>query len=173
MNRTERQAEITTLQEMFQTATNAYVVEFSGLKVEQVNELRRKVRGASGRYRVIKNRLAQKAAAGTPLAGSEKLFDGPTAVAWTASDPVPLAKVLAEFQKSAPVKVKGIVMEGRPMPAAALEGIVSLPSRPELISRFAGMLRSPLTKFVVLLKAPVRDFASALRQIADKKKTEA
>jgi len=172
VNRTERQAEIATLREMFLKASNAYVVEFSGLKVEQVNDLRRKVRSASGRYRVIKNRLAQKAAEGTPLAGSEKLFDGPTAVAWTAADPVVLAKVLAEFQKSAPVKVKGIVLEGKALPAASLDGIVSLPSRPELISRFAGMLRSPLTKFVVLLKAPVRDFASALRQIADKKKPE-
>ena len=89
-----------------------------------------------------------------------------------AADPVALAKVLAEFQKSAPIRVKGLVIEGVAMPATALEGIVNLPSRPELISRFAGMLRSPLVKFVMLLKAPVRDFASVLRQVAEKKQPQ-
>ncbi len=147
-------------------------MEFSGLKVEQASDLRRRIRGASGSYRVVKNRLAIRALEGTPLAGNERLFDGPTAVAYTAGDPVGLAKVLAEFQKSAPIKVKGVVLEGKAMPASVLEGIVSLPSRPELISRFAGMLRSPLVKFVMLLKAPVRDFASVLKQVADKKKPE-
>ena len=170
MNRTERQEEIDALRQELATARNAYLVEFKGLKVEQVNDLRRKVRGAAGRYRVVKNRLAIRAVDGTPLAQQSQLFDGPTAVAYTESDPVMLAKVLAEFQKSAPIKVKGVVLEGRAMPATALEGIVNLPSRPELIARFAGMLRSPLVKFVVLLKAPVRDFASVLRQVADKKK---
>lgn len=170
MNRTERQEEIDALHKDFETARNAYLVGFSGLKVEQVNDLRRRVRGASGRYRVVKNRLAIRAAEGTPLSGQTVLFDGPTAVAWTADDPVGLAKVLADFQKSAPIKVKGVVLEGKAMPATALEGIVNLPTRPELISRFAGMLRSPLVKFVLLLKAPVRDFASVLRQIGDQKK---
>jgi len=170
MNRTERQQEVDTLHRELEAARNAYLVEFSGLKVEQVNDLRRKVRQASGRYRVVKNRLAIRAVDGTPLGEHAKLFDGPTAVAYTAGDPVTLAKVLAEFQKNAPIKVKGVLLEGRAMPATALEGIVNLPSRPELISRFAGMLRSPLVKFVMLLKAPVRDFASVLRQVADKKK---
>jgi len=170
VNRTERQQEIETLRKELASARNAYLVEFSGLKVEQVNDLRRRVRGASGLYRVVKNRLAIRAVEGTPLGDQSKLFDGPTAVAYTAADPVALAKVLADFQKNAPIKVKGVVIEGRSMPATALEGIVNLPTRPELIARFAGMLRSPLVKFVVLLKAPVRDFASVLSQVANKKK---
>ena len=169
MNRMERQQEVDALRQELTAARNAYLVEFSGLKVEQVNDLRRKVRGASGRYRVVKNRLAIRAVDGTPLAEQSKLFDGPTAVAYTAGDPVALAKVLAEFQKNAPIKVKGLVLEGKALPAASLDSIVSLPTRPELVARFAGMLRSPLVKFVVLLKAPVRDFASVLRQVADKK----
>jgi large subunit ribosomal protein L10 len=168
VNREERQQEVDALRQEFLKGTNAYLVEFTGLRVEQVNDLRRKVRSASGRYRVVKNRLAIRAAEGTPLAGHAALFDGPTAVAH-GPDPVALAKILAEFQKSNPIKVKGLVLEGKALPATALEGIVNLPSRPELISRFAGMLRSPLVKFVVLLKAPVRDFASVLRQVAEKR----
>jgi len=170
MNRTERQQEVEALHAEFQRSANAYLVEFTGLKVEQVNDLRRKIRKASGRYRVVKNRLAIRAAEGTPLAGHAPLFDGPTAVAYSQADPVGLAKVLAEFQKNAPIKVKGLVLEGVAMPATALEGIVNLPARPELISRFAGMLTSPLVKFALLLKAPVRDFASVLRQVAESKK---
>lgn len=168
MNREERQQEVDLLREEFLKGGNAYLVEFTGLKVGQVNDLRRKIRGVSGRYRVVKNRLAIRAAEGTPLAGHAALFDGPTAVAYSA-DPVSLAKVLAEFQKGNPIKVKGLVVEGKALPATALEGIVNLPSRPELISRFAGMLRSPLVKFVMLLKAPVRDFASVVRQVAEKR----
>jgi large subunit ribosomal protein L10 len=168
VNREERQQEVDHLREEFLKGTNAYLVEFAGLKVGQVNDLRRRIRGASGRYRVVKNRLAIRAAEGTPLAGHATLFDGPTAVAYS-PDPVALAKVLAEFQKSNPIKVKGLVLEGKALPATALEGIVNLPSRPELISRFAGMLRSPLVKFVMLLKAPVRDFASVVRQVAEKR----
>ena len=172
MSRTERQQEVDALRQLFAEARHAYLVGFSGLKVQEVNDLRRKVRQVAGRYRVVKNRLAIRAAEGTSLAGQAALFDGPTAVAFTAADPVALAKVLAEFQKSAPIQVKGLVVEGVAMPASALQGIVNLPSRPELISRFAGMLRSPLVKFVMLLKAPVRDFASVLRQVAEKKQPQ-
>ena len=168
MSRTERQEEIDALHTEFSAVQNAYLVEFSGLRVDQVNDLRRKIRGTSGRYRVVKNRLAIRASEGTVLSGQQTLFDGPTAVAYS-PDPVALAKVLAEFQKSAPIKVKGIVLEGKAMPATALEGIVNLPGRPELISRFAGMLRSPLVKFATLLKAPLRDFVLVVRQVADAK----
>lgn len=171
MNRTERQQEIEALHAEFSAVSNAYLVEFSGLKVQDVNDLRRKIRQAAGSYRVVKNRLAIRAIEGTALGKQAALFDGPTAVAW-AADPVGLAKVLAEFQKSSPIKVKGLVIEGKAMPSAALDEIVALPTRPELISRFAGMLRSPLVKFVMLLKAPVRDFASILHQVAEKKKQE-
>jgi len=169
VSRTERQEAIDALHTEFSAVQNAYLVEFSGLRVDQVNDLRRKIRGTAGRYRVVKNRLAIRASEGTALSGQETLFDGPTAVAYGA-DPVALAKVLAEFQKTAPIKVKGIILEGKAMPANALEGIVSLPGRPELVSRFAGMLRSPLVKFAMLLKAPLRDLVSVMRQVADAKK---
>jgi len=169
VNRTEKQQEIERLHEEFAASQSAYLVEFSGLTVEQANDLRRKLREASGKYRVVKNRLAIRAVEGTALAAQAELFDGPTAVAYGPGDPVALAKVLADFQKSSPIKVKGMLLEGKPLPAASLDGIVSLPTRPEMISTFAGMLRSPLIKFMQLLKAPVRDFASVLRQVAEKK----
>ena len=169
MNRAEKQEQIDTLHRMFAAVNNAYLVEFTGLNVAQVTDLRRKTRKAAGNYRVVKNRLAIRAAEGTPMAQQIELFDGPTAVAYAGDDPVALAKVLAEFQKNSTLKVKGLVIEGKPMPAASLAEIVNLPTRPELIARFAMMIKSPVQKFALLLKAPIRDLASVMRQVGEKK----
>jgi large subunit ribosomal protein L10 len=169
VNREEKQQAIDHFHQEIAGARSAYLVEFAGLTVAQFMDLRRKTRDASGRCRVVKNRLAQRSVAGTALADEAPRFKGPTAVAWTEDDPVALGKVLAEFQKNTPLKVKGLVIEGRSMEAATLERITSLPTRPELIATFAGMLKSPIQKFALLLKAPVRDLASVLRQVAEKK----
>ena len=171
MNRAEKQEQIDSFHRDIESARSAYLVEFGGLNVAQVTDLRRRTREASARYRVVKNRLARRSIEGTVLSDQENLFVGQTAVAWTQDDPVPLAKVLAEFQKNTSLKVKGIVIEGKPMVAESLDRLTSLPSRPELIAQFAGMLRSPLIKFVLLLKAPIRDLASVLKQVADRKGT--
>jgi large subunit ribosomal protein L10 len=169
VNREEKQREIDSLRKEFEGVKNAYLVAFAGLDVGQVTDLRRKARAASARYRVVKNRLAIRAIEGTALAGQTELFGGPTAVAYTGDDPVALAKVLAEFQKNTSLQVKGLVIEGKPMPAASLDQITSLPTRPELITQFAGMLRSPVQKFVLLLTAPIRDLATVVKQVGEKK----
>jgi large subunit ribosomal protein L10 len=169
MNRTEKQQEIDALKTGFATARNAFFFDYRGLKVEQVSDLRRKVRATRSSYRVAKNRLAIIAARETPLKDMETLFDGMTAVVWNESDPVALAKVLHEFAKTAPITIKGGVVEGRKITAADVAGITSLPARPELIATFAGMIKSPMVKFVSVLKAPVRDLVSVLSQVADGK----
>jgi large subunit ribosomal protein L10 len=88
---------------------------------------------------------------------------------WNEADPVALAKVIHEFAKTVPMVIKGGVVEGKSVAASEIEGITRLPGRLEMVATFAGMLRSPLVKFVCLLKAPVRDFASVVRQVAEKK----
>ena len=94
MSRTERQQEIDALHTEFTTVRNAYLVEFSGLRVDQVNDLRRKIRGTSGRYRVVKNRLAIRASEGTVLSGQDVMFDGPTALFTQAMERPDTAAVL-------------------------------------------------------------------------------
>lgn len=170
MNKTEKQQEIEALRSRLADARNAFFIDYRGLTVAQVSDLRRKVRATKSGYRVVKNRLAIIAARETPLKGHDAYFDGMTAVVWNEADPVALAKVLHEFSKTAPVmKVKGGVLEGKEVAAKELETITQLPGRPELIATFAGMLRSPMTKFVSVLMAPMRDFASVLRQVAESK----
>lgn len=169
MNREEKQQAVDRLHQEIAGAKSAYLVEFAGLTVAQFMDLRRKTRDASGRCRVVKNRLAQRSVAGTALVDEAPRFKGPTAIAWTEDDPITLGKVLAEFQKTTPLRVKGLVIEGRSMDASTLERITSLPTRPELIATFARMIKSPIQKFAVLLKVPIRDLASVLRQVAEKK----
>jgi large subunit ribosomal protein L10 len=173
VNRTEKQQEIDSLKAALQNARNAYFLDYRGLTVAQVSDLRRKVRATKSKYKVVKNRLAIIATRETPLAGQEKLFDGMTAVVWNETDPVALAKAIHEYSKTVPVQIKGGVVEGKPVTTSEFQSITSLPGRQELIATFAGMLRSPLIKFVLLLKAPLRDFALVARQAAEKKGTEA
>ena len=170
MDRTEKHNEVESLREAWSKVQNAYLLDYRGLKVSEASELRRRVRETNSKYRVVKNRLAILAARETPLKVQESLFDGMTAVVWNETDPLDLAKTLHEFAKTAPIVIKGGIVEGRLVGAAEIEGITKLPARPDLIATFAGMLRSPLVKFVSVLAAPVRDLAIVLKQVADRKK---
>jgi large subunit ribosomal protein L10 len=148
----------------------AFVVEFKGLKVVAVDELRRKVREAGGSYQVVKNTLARKASAGTALEIASKQFRGPTAVVKADADPARVAKVLSEFAKANPaVIVKAGVMEGTLLDAAACKSVADLPSREELLSKLAYLLQSPMQRLAVVLNAPSRNLAVALGQVAEKK----
>jgi large subunit ribosomal protein L10 len=169
VNRTQKQQEIDSLKQVWLEVSNAYFVDYRGLTVQQASALRAKVREAESSYRVVKNRLAILAARETPLKDLESHFDGMTAVAWNSAEPVALAKVIHEFTKISSLTFKAGLVEGKPIEASELEAITALPSRSDLIAIFAGMLRSPMSKFVSLLMAPVRDLASVLKQVAEKK----
>jgi len=170
MNRAEKTQEIERLKEGFLKANNAFFIDYRGIKVEQVSDLRRKVRATKSSYRVVKNRLAIIAARETPLKDNDILFDGMTAVVWNEKDPVALAKVIHEFAKTTPITIKGGVVEGKKVSAEEVVGITTLPGRPELVATFARMIVSPMVKFVSVLKAPVRDLAQVMNQVAEKKK---
>ena len=164
MNRTEKAAEIDALQRTFQQARNAFLVGFSGLTVDQVNELRRKIRETSSSYRVVKNRLALRAVEGTalePLAGQ---FQGPTAVACNDGDPGVLAKALAEFAKNHPaLSLRVAVIEGKEvLDEAALEALARMPALPQLRAQLLGVLQAPAAKLVRLLSTPGTQLARAL-----------
>src|SRR4051794_16660605 len=95
-------AELEELERSFKGTESAILLDFRGLKVPEVTELRRQVRGARGRYKVIKNTLATRAVKGTPFEALTEHFVGTTAVAYSGDDPVALAKVLTTFAKTAP-----------------------------------------------------------------------
>ena len=158
-------------EEAMASAEHAFVIGFKGITVNQVNDLRNRVRKSGGQYVVIKNTLARLAVAGKPLEQVKEHFTGPTAVAYSLEDPVALAKVLTDFAKDAPViEFKGGLVEGRPIAASQVKEIASLPGRQELLAKLLFLMQSPIQRFVRVLAAsgPQR-LAIVLDQVAKKK----
>ena len=131
VTRAEKETEFSELQAAFKQTDTAVLVDYRGVTVPQVTELRRQIRAAGGRYTVVKNTIAKRAAKGTSLASLEVHFKGTTAVVHTATDPVPVAKALTTFLKAVPTaSIKAAVVGGRAIKPAEVNELASLPGKP-------------------------------------------
>ncbi len=173
MNRTEKEQAIEDLNKIFSGHPGVFLFGFSGINVPEITELRRQITGSGSTYRVIKNRLAIRAAQQTALEALTEHFQGPTAVAYTEADPVGLAKVVRDFAKNHPgLEFKAGVLESRILSAQQVEQLAEMPSHEELIAKLLYLLKAPLTQLAGALQSPLRNLGSVLSQLAESKSEE-
>ena len=169
-NREQKAEAISEFSEGIGSAQNAFVLDFKGITVPQVTELRRQVRESGSEYVVIKNTLALIAVKDTPLQKLTGTFSGMTAIAYNTTDPVALAKVLTKFAKDVPtVQFKGALLAGQVVAASEIQNIANLPSREELLSKLLYLMQHPIRGLAIVLNGTIRNIAVVLDQIAKQK----
>lgn len=156
-------------------STAAIVGTFQKLTVSQDFALRTVVRNAGGRYRVLKNKLAARAAQGTQVEAALQGLKGVSSVAYTAGDPVALAKALSEWVKeNAEFSFKLAIVDGKVLSVAEIQQLATMPGREEIYAKLLFLINSPAQRLVTVMNAVGRDVAVVLNQAVEQKKfTEA
>lgn len=158
----QKKAEVASLAAAFKSAETLVVADYRGLTVAEDTELRKAMRENGVEYKVIKNTMAILAAREAGLEGLEDVFKGPTAVAYSTTDPVAPAKLLKDFSKKFKLlEVKGGATEGKTVDLSVIESLASIPSKETL-----------LTQLVFTLAAPITGLARAINEIAKKNGAE-
>ena len=154
-----------------QSVSTVIVTTYTKLTVAQDYELRKLLRSSGARYAVVKNTLVERAAKGTKIEGALKDLSGVTSIAYTAGDPVSLAKALSKYAKDNPeFTFKAGVVEGRVISIKEIEALATMPSKEEIYSKLLFLMNAPAQRLVTVLNAIGRDLAVVINQGVEKQK---
>jgi large subunit ribosomal protein L10 len=163
--REDKRKEVEALRGDLGRAQHLFVAGFEKLKVDQDYELRKVIRAAGGRYRVIKNNLAEKAAEGTKAQDLLTGLAGMTSLAYTETDPVALAKALTTYANNNPsFSFKAGMVEGRAIDIGAIQELALLPSREEMLGKLLYMIQASAQRLVSALGGVGRHLAVVVDQ---------
>ncbi len=174
MNRTDKAAVVSRLQERLGRLPNVYLTDFTGIAVKQMTDLRRRFRTAGVEYLVVKNTLAQLALRATDLSvlANEDLT-GPTGFVLS-DDAITAAKIIADFQKETnTLTVKSGYVDGCAVTAEDVQRLARLPSRDQLLSEFASGLQSPLQGLLGVMNGMLTQVVGALEALREQRATAA
>ena len=154
------------VKEKMQAAQSMVLIDYRGLTVAEVTDLRNRCRKEGVEYAVIKNTMIRKAAEELGIEGLEPMLHGPTAVAFGMTDAVAPAKVLVNFIKDVKkTEIKCGVMEGKVLDVKGVEALAELPPKEVLIAKMMGSLNAPITNFVGVLSATLRSLVYAIEAV--------
>jgi len=163
--RSEKQKDLEQLKSDLAKVSTVILTTFQGITVEQDTKLRRAVQSAGGRYRVVKNTLAERAGAGTAAEPLLKGLSGTNSIAYTWSDPVALAKALTKIAKDVPAfKFRAGIVEGCVLSIEQIQQLSQLPSKEELIGKIMFLLRAPAQRIASALAALPRNLAVTVNE---------
>jgi large subunit ribosomal protein L10 len=177
LTREEKTAQAAAVRESFDNATATVLVDFRGVNVEMITDLRARFRDAGVEYRVVKNTVVRKALEGSELADNAEFAEhlaGPTAIAWSFEDPSAAAKVIKNFRKEftdvlqskdgdAKLLVKCGLLEGQVLDAKRVEKeLATLPGKDEIRASLLAQLMAPMQNLVGQLNAPAQNLALVL-----------
>lgn len=170
MKRSQKEAMVANLVGRLGSAQAIILTDFSGLKVEQMTELRRKVGEKNQEYQVIKNTLFRLAAAGTDAEKLSEFMVGPNGVGISNADPVELAKVLVDFAKdSKHLEVKKGLLDGKLLEPDDIKALAKLPDRDTLLAMLLGAMNGVPRNLVSVLAAVPRGLLNVLKAVEDQK----
>jgi large subunit ribosomal protein L10 len=165
LSRQKKAEKVGELAKELEQSTSAIIGTFSKLTVAQDFELRKTVRKAGGRYRVLKNKLAARAAQGTKIEAALQGLKGVSSVAYTSGDPVALAKALSTWvQENAEFTFKLGIVDGKVINVEEVKALATMPGKEEIYAKLLFLINSPAQRLVTVLNAAGRDLAVVINQ---------
>ena len=161
---------VAAIREKLEKAQSVVLIDYRGLTVAEVTELRNEFRKAGVEYQVLKNTLIRKAANEMGITGLDNILEGPTAVAFGMEDPASAAKIISEFaKKTKKTEVKAGLLGTEVLDAKGVQALADLPPKEVLVARIMGSLNAPITNFVGVLSATLRSLVYAIDAVRKSK----
>jgi large subunit ribosomal protein L10 len=169
MNKEQKAAVVEELAEQIRGADAIFAVDYRGISVSEVADLRSRLRDAETRFRIVKNSLTERASDQAGAEALKELLQGPTAFAFVSGDAALAAKALNDAARTlGTLEFKGGLMDGAPLSADEIRSLARLPAREVLHAQLVGTIASPLSGLVRTLNALISGIAVQLGQIAEK-----
>lgn len=166
----EKELFVQQVAEKMETAKSMVIADYRGLNVEQITELRKKLRDAGVEYRVIKNTMTRLAARQVGIDGLDEILVGPNAIAFSMEDAVSAAKTLVNFAKDhEDLQIKAGILDKNLISSEKVEELAQIPPRDVLLSMVLRGFQGPITGLVNVLQGNIRNLVQVLSAIQEQK----